>query len=65
MRLLTILFNVIKLTWYKAQLMSLKALDAIEDSIEPPSNIKRQEPHWRTRGEFLRPPFVQEEKGFI
>ena len=65
MRLLTILFNVIKLTWYNAQLMSLKALDAVEASIEPPASIRKQDAHWRTRGEFLRPPFVQEEKGFI
>ena len=65
MRVLTILFNVIKCLWYNAQLMSLKVLDAIEASIEPPASVRKQEPHWRTRGEFLRPPLVQEEKGVI
>ena len=60
MSVLKILFNVIKLTWYKAQLMSLKTLDAIEDSIEPTSSASR------TRQEYQYiPPFVQEEKGFI
>ena len=60
MRLLTILFNVIKCLWYNAQLMSLKALDAVEDSIEPTSSASR------TRQEYqYTPPFVQEEKGFI
>ena len=60
MRLLTILFNVIKLTWYNAQLMSLKTLDAIEDSIEPPSGQSSPRRDYQ-----YKPPFVQEEKGFI
>lgn len=66
MRVLTILFNVIKLTWYNAQLMSLKVLDAVEASIEPSSRVHKQDAHWRVKlkGE-MRPPFVQEEKGFI
>ena len=66
MSVLKILFNVIKLTWYNAQLMSLKVLDTVEASIEPPASVRNQDAHWRVklRGE-MRPPFVQEEKGFI